>query len=215
VSILLGDGTGNFSAPTNFTVDNYPLSVAVGDFNGDGKQDLAFGTSFSPYSVSILLRDCEAAQITDTETSCNQFSSGTAQTLGSVQDGRNNGLIHRVAPRKFLYWVLVTAPAGNNTFAITQTITTGNFDTSFAEIVNGSNVLDSDCVPLQRGITQTGDTVTVRFNAPAAGTYFIAIKFNSQNLIGEPAPSPGLAVHYDFMTTGVPASTSQLDLVKY
>ena len=41
VSILLGDGTGNFSAPTNFTVGGGPYSVAVGDFNGDGKQDLA------------------------------------------------------------------------------------------------------------------------------------------------------------------------------
>ena len=41
VSILLGDGAGNFSGPTNFTVGSVPSSVAVGDFNGDGKQDLA------------------------------------------------------------------------------------------------------------------------------------------------------------------------------
>ena len=41
VSILLGDGAGNFSAPTNFAAGDNPLSVAVGDFNGDGKQDLA------------------------------------------------------------------------------------------------------------------------------------------------------------------------------
>ncbi len=61
-------------------------------------------------------------------------------------------------------------------------------------------MFDSDCVPLQRGITQSGDTVTVRFNAPVAGTYYIAIKFNAQNLLGQPAPNPdncSLRLHDD------------------
>ena len=212
VSILLGDGTGTFNAATNFTVGDSPVSVAVGDFNGDGKQDLAVANNGSD-NVSILLRDCQVSQITDVGTTCSQFSSGTAQTLGSVQYSVNNDLINRFAPGTFLYWVTVTAPAGNNIFTIKQTITTGNFDTFFADVGNGSNVFDSDCVRLQRAIRQSGDTVTVRFNAPAAGTYFISIKFNSQNLIGEPAPSP-ITVHYDFMTTGAPDSTSGLDLVK-
>src|SRR5260370_30735605 len=41
VSILLGDGAGSFSAASNspFAVGINPVSVAVGDFNGDGKQD--------------------------------------------------------------------------------------------------------------------------------------------------------------------------------
>jgi len=39
VLILLGNGDGTFSAATNFGVGNTPLSVAVGDFNGDGNQD--------------------------------------------------------------------------------------------------------------------------------------------------------------------------------
>ena len=55
VSILLGDGAGNFGSPRNFDVDLEPFSVAVGDFNGDGKQDLAVANLGS--SVSILLGD--------------------------------------------------------------------------------------------------------------------------------------------------------------
>ena len=54
VSILLGDGMGSFSAPVNFDVANNAASLAVGDFNGDGKQDLAVANSSTP-NVSILL----------------------------------------------------------------------------------------------------------------------------------------------------------------
>ena len=57
VSVLLGVGTGSFGAPTNFTVGTDPTSVAVGDFNGDGKQDFAVANSSSG-RVSILLRNC-------------------------------------------------------------------------------------------------------------------------------------------------------------
>jgi hypothetical protein len=54
VSILLGDGTGNFSTATNFGAGAGPFSVAIGDFNGDGKQDLAIADRASN-TVSILL----------------------------------------------------------------------------------------------------------------------------------------------------------------
>ena len=54
VSILLGTGTGTFGAPTDFTVGTGPISVAVGDFNGDGVPDLATA-NFGSNNVSILL----------------------------------------------------------------------------------------------------------------------------------------------------------------
>ena len=41
VSIRLGDGLGGFSGATDVSVGSEPLSVAIGDFNRDGKQDLA------------------------------------------------------------------------------------------------------------------------------------------------------------------------------
>jgi hypothetical protein len=41
VSILLGNGDGTFQPAVNYAVVNEPVSVAVGDFNGDGKRDLA------------------------------------------------------------------------------------------------------------------------------------------------------------------------------
>ncbi len=60
VSVLLGNGDGSFGNATLFDVGNLPHSVAVGDFNEDGKLDLATAnqgdyTPNSLPSVSILL----------------------------------------------------------------------------------------------------------------------------------------------------------------
>jgi hypothetical protein len=54
----------------------------------------------------------------------------------------------------------------------------------------------------------------VTFNAQQAGVYYIAVKFQTGNIGGHPAPAPGTTVDYDFSTTGVPGSTSSVDLVK-
>ncbi len=39
--ILMGNGDGTFRVPLRFATENYPLSIAAGDFTGDGKLDLA------------------------------------------------------------------------------------------------------------------------------------------------------------------------------
>jgi hypothetical protein len=59
VSILLNTcvptcAAASFGAATDFGVGNVPASVAVGDFNGDGKLDLAVANALSN-TVSILL----------------------------------------------------------------------------------------------------------------------------------------------------------------
>jgi hypothetical protein len=132
-------------------------------------------------------------------------------TLSTVHYNVQGGTIHNTFPGVFFYWVAVTAPAGNNTFTITQTITTGNFSTFFG-IASGSNVFDSNCNSVHPTISQSGNTTTVTFSAPTTGTYYIGIKYDTSSVVGQPAPSP-TTVHYNFMTTGVPGSTSGIDLV--
>src|SRR3989442_1278032 len=49
-----GCPAASFSAPTTFGAGTNPVSVAVGDFNGDGKADLAVANQQSD-NVSVLL----------------------------------------------------------------------------------------------------------------------------------------------------------------
>ena len=62
VSILLGRGDGTFEPPQDFVVGQGPRSVTVGDFNGDGQQDVATA-NFDASTVSILI-NLTAAEIT-------------------------------------------------------------------------------------------------------------------------------------------------------
>jgi hypothetical protein len=58
VSVLLGDGAGGFGAASTFPTGRLPRAVAVGDFNVDGKPDLATANGISTQgNVSILLGD--------------------------------------------------------------------------------------------------------------------------------------------------------------
>src|SRR5262249_56689021 len=60
VTILLGDGMGGFTpAGSPVDVGTNPFSVAVGDFNLDGKPDLATANADSN-NVTILLNTCDA-----------------------------------------------------------------------------------------------------------------------------------------------------------
>ncbi|MDY6897047.1 MAG: VCBS repeat-containing protein, partial [Cyanobacteriota bacterium] len=54
LSVFFGDGIGGFSDAQNFEVGSFPSSVTVGDFNDDGKDDLAVEVD---NGVSVLIGD--------------------------------------------------------------------------------------------------------------------------------------------------------------
>ncbi|MEQ9236054.1 Ig-like domain-containing protein [Coleofasciculus sp. E2-BRE-01] len=54
VSILLGDGTGNFGVAPSLNVGTQPFDVAVADLNADGNLDLAV-SNIDSHNVSVLL----------------------------------------------------------------------------------------------------------------------------------------------------------------
>ena len=61
VSVLLGIGDGSFQTAQDFGAGRAPDSVVVGDFNGDGKPDLAVANQ-SSNNVSVLINNTPMAK---------------------------------------------------------------------------------------------------------------------------------------------------------
>jgi VCBS repeat protein/ASPM-SPD-2-Hydin domain-containing protein len=76
VSVLLGKGDGTFAAHVDYTADIGPASVAIGDFNGDGKPDLAVGSLVG--TVSILLNNGDGTFQPHVDYAVNQVAVGLA-----------------------------------------------------------------------------------------------------------------------------------------
>ncbi len=89
VTVLLGNGTGGFAAAPGspFTVGTYPLSVAVGDFNRDGKPDLAIA-NYGDGTVTLMLGDGTGAF---TAAPGSPFSTGPTPDAVAVGDLNGDG----------------------------------------------------------------------------------------------------------------------------
>jgi hypothetical protein len=154
------------------------------------------------------------AEITAKEATCPHVAAGAATVLSIVDYTDKNGLIKKAVPNTAVYWVKVTVPAGPQTVEVDQAITSGNF-TQKLTLANGGKVYTAACGKVKQPTFASGadGSVTVGFDATAARSYWVAVRYHANAVNGQSTPSP-TTIHYLFSTAGVPSSSATLDFLR-
>jgi len=144
VSILLGDGKGNFTLASSPHTGNTASSVAVGDFNGDGKLDLAVA-NMSDATVSILLGDG-----TGNFTLASSLAVGSWPISVAVGDFNGDGKLDLAVANMYGPTVSILLGDGTGNFTLASSPATGSWPSSVAMgDFNGDGKLDlatANCV---------------------------------------------------------------------
>ena len=128
VSVMLGDGHGNFSLASHspIAVGTHPSSTAVGDFNGDGIPDLAVANT-DDGTVSIFLGNGNG-----TFGSAANFGVGTRPASVAAADLRNNGKLDLVVANLLDSTVSVLLGDATGSFGPATNYPVGRYPTSVA-----------------------------------------------------------------------------------
>ena len=86
VSVLLNNGQGGFSSGVLYAVGGRPVSMAVGDFNGDGKPDLVTANGRANSTISVLLNNGSGGFLPKTD-----YAPEIYNTRVAVGDFNNDG----------------------------------------------------------------------------------------------------------------------------
>jgi hypothetical protein len=163
VSILFGNGAGNFGPPTSYDVGPGSFSIATGDLNGDGKPDLVsanngtsgFTSGGVPGNISVLLNTGSGAfTVTNISPGINYSNVGIRDLTG---DGKaelvlvnvgSGGLVH-VFPGNGAggFGAPVRFAAGNSptSVAIADYNTDGRYDIATSNFVRDVSIMLNSC----------------------------------------------------------------------
>jgi hypothetical protein len=137
VSVLLGNGVGGLGTASNLGSVQGPLTVAVGDLNGDGKLDLVSSNS-GTYAISVFLNTGTGFASTATNVPTATDTDGVA-----VGDVSGDGKIDIVTTYGNNDQVAVLLGNGNGSFGSAQAFSVGSSPRTVAlGDFNGDGVLD-------------------------------------------------------------------------
>jgi hypothetical protein len=153
VAILLGNGAGTFSGATNFANGTFPQQVAVGDFNGDGRPDLAAANESAGISILLGVGDGTFTGPTD-------FPAGGSARSVAVADVNRDGK-EDLAAAIGSSGVSVLLGSGDATFAAPTSIATGHYASSL-EVGD----FNPDAQP-DLAVANTDGTVSLLLNEPS------------------------------------------------
>ncbi len=158
VSVHLGDGSGGFAARIDATTGDFPASVAVADFDRDGKPDVATANILGD-SVSVLLGDGSGGFAPRSD-----FATGDAPVAIAVADFDNDGDRDLATANADAATVSVLLGDGAGGFAPKTDFATGDSPQAIA-----AGDLDKDGDPDLVASNWSGYTVGVRLGDGAGG----------------------------------------------
>jgi hypothetical protein len=137
VSIFLGNGDGTFGAKTDFNTGNGPTSLALADFNGDGRLDVVVANK-TDNTVSLLLGNGDG-----TLASKQDFPVGTTPVSVVTGDFNGDGFVDLAVANQASNTISILLGNGNGTFKPQVTYGTGSAPTAIAVgDFNGDGKLD-------------------------------------------------------------------------
>jgi uncharacterized repeat protein (TIGR01451 family) len=148
--------------------------------------------------------------IAPTQTTCQDFASGTASALGQVNYSVSGGKIGQgINPGVFFYYTKITVPANT-----TVTVSESQNDAAalFQVHQDQARLYKGDCSSWTDGTLINGDT-GASYTIATAGTYIISIKYDTKSIAGTTAPTSD-PVTYTFKATPPGASSSASVLLK-
>ncbi|MBS0555895.1 MAG: VCBS repeat-containing protein [Proteobacteria bacterium] len=149
VSVLLGKRDGTFQPQLPFATGICPVSIASGDFNGDGKIDLVTA-NLDGQSISVLLGNGDGTFGNHTD-----YPMGSASTAVATGDFNRDGKLDILVANSDSGGVSLLLGKGDGTFSAPVFFATGGNPRSIAlGDVNGDGKLDAV-------VASGGNTVSV------------------------------------------------------
>jgi hypothetical protein len=200
VTVLQGDGTGGFAAPVDFTVGKDPVSLAVGDLNGDGKPDLVV-VNANDGTVSVLINNSNGTQPGFQPASTFSSGSNSADSV-AVGDFNGDGKLD-----------FVVAQSGNGSLDVFLGVGDGTFQLPIPGIIDPLGFSGNPQGAVVADLDGDGKLDLVAVNLNGFGKDVVVLLGNGDGTFGAPAyfgssntlrPEAQAAVIGDFNGDGKP-----------